>query len=129
MTTLLIVAGSLAYAAIGMCYGRSVSRQCYARARQQWHHEDSIRESANLQVALRVCLWPFAVVTDAARSPIRDWIFAPQREHQERIQQLREDAATWRQKHRDHSVPQHERSMAAQLADLCTQMADELERS
>jgi hypothetical protein len=115
MTILLIVLTSVAaYLLVGLLYARSQIHCCVARANREWSSEDSRRESVYLQLAWRAVLWPAAVIVDfATKRPLRDRLWQPYVEQQERLERLAADRRAWRE--RALAGTPDERRMAADI--------------
>jgi hypothetical protein len=116
----------LGYLMMGLLYARSQAVAVHQRTSRAWSGmPTTAREAATMQLAWRVVLWPYAIWFDALRGPLRRWLFAPVNDRKERAEQLRKDAASWREKL--YSGTPAERAMARELVQLCEERAKEVD--
>lgn len=127
MITFLTVLGViLSYLAIGAVYARSQSLRLYQKAKEEWRHEGSARESLHMMMAWRVAFWPYATVFDLLAGPVRTWMTSPLTARQARVEQLLRDAKHWDEIARHRSATPQEREMARVLAKSLREQAEEL---
>jgi hypothetical protein len=140
----LIVLGVIAgYLAIGGLYARSqavrlwqdsydkeretTTKTRYRELAEEWDRNDRRHASQALLFRLgwRVPAWPYAMLYDFFGRLLRDWLTSPVTDRQERAEQLREDAEAWDAKRHDGTAA--EREMAAELARICRERAEEID--
>lgn len=118
MTVLFIVLlGVAGYLLVGLLYARSQIHRCVARAKREWSFADLQKESVNQQMAWRALIWPVAMIVDWVRPPLRDWLWQPHVEQQERLERLAADRHVWRERVH-HGTPDEQRMAADIVAAL-----------
>lgn len=127
MITFLTVLGIvLGYFAVGAVYARSQSVRLYKVAKENWRYEDMTRETLGWMIAWRIPFWPWAIVQDAIRGPLRRWFMSPIDDRKERAEQLRKDAEHWRDEAR-YEVDGEKKAAYEELARVLRERAREVD--
>lgn len=124
MTALIVVGCIAAYLVVGAVYARSMAVTSYHRERQSFD-ADLAHDFARVNTMFRMVCWPGFVPYDFLRSVIAPWLIGPLDDRRARSEQLRRDAAAWRDK--QYTGTPAEREMAAELARLCEHQAREMD--
>lgn len=125
MITFLTVLGIvLGHFVVGAVYARSQAARLYKVAKENWRYEDMTRETLGWMIAWRIPFWPWAIVQDAIRGPLRRWFMSPINDRKERAEQLRKDAEHWRDEAR-HEVDGEKRAAYEELARVLREQARE----
>jgi hypothetical protein len=143
VNALFVITVIATYVVVGALYARSqtvaVWQRAYAELRKntthtwyrdlaaEWEARDRrwADESLLPMLAWRVAFWPYAIVFDALRGPVKNWLVAPVADRRTKAAQLRADAKSWDELR--HNGTPVEQAMAADLARLCREWAKDLD--
>lgn len=131
----MIVLGCIAvYFVLGVLYARSQYLRLWQKRRDANAREHprsspgfAIRwanDEVRWCIAWRIPVWPVALVFDLTSGSIARWFTAPLTDRRAHAEQLRADAEAWSAKRTSGTVA--EREMAAELARICRELADEV---